>query len=279
MKNYIKMISNIFLYIIIYFSCRLLTLFTYSYYYAAKNINKFPPYQLQKKIQLLINSNIFIFTTVAALLSLVIYILIFKSMENNLIERCQFKKINFKNFFLNSLIAISLSIFTCSLTLFFENNINNFMQTAPELSTNIDSIWGILSIVIIIPIFKEILFLGLIFNELKKYMNIIFSIIIQGLIFAFPYINILQIFCSIVLAIILALVYIRTKSILSPIILHIFYNLFIVFILPWLIIPLLKFSIVFIFVSSIICLISLYGLYKINGDKNIYKASTLDRTI
>jgi membrane protease YdiL (CAAX protease family) len=83
---------------------------------------------------------------------------------------------------------------------------------------------GILLAVILIPIFEEIFFRGIIFNELRNRINPTASIIISSLIFALFHGNILQGIYTFMLGVLLSLVYTWTRSIWSIITMHITYN-------------------------------------------------------
>jgi membrane protease YdiL (CAAX protease family) len=148
----------------------------------SKYHNKLPQAQMKQ----LIMKNIMITTVGAAIISLIIYILLLRNKEENLWARCQFKKVSAKNGLLIFLTSIGTAMLSCSF-IFLTQNIKLFQsysQVAKTLQANTQSILGIVSSIILIPIFEEILFRGLIFNELRKHVNLVLSIVLQAAIFA-----------------------------------------------------------------------------------------------
>jgi len=74
------------------------------------------------------------------------------------------------------------------------------------------------------PIIEELLFRGIIYNELKKKYKIMTSILITSIVFALIHGNIITIFYTFGLSFLLIYVYEKDKNILSPIILHVICN-------------------------------------------------------
>ena len=171
-------------------------------------------------------NNINIFIVLSALMALLFYWIIFKIKNINFIEYINFSKISSKDIAICSLLGMAISIFLSSLLM-----ITSIHEFFPNHSETIDSVTKqqpflliIFSIGIIVPIFEEILFRGLIFNKLKDDLNIFFAIFAQALIFGFVHGNTLQIVYTFFGGIILALSYLCKRSIWAPILIHIFWN-------------------------------------------------------
>lgn len=171
-------------------------------------------------------NNINIFIVLSALMALLFYWIIFKIKNINFIEYINFSKISPKDKAICSLLGMAISIFLSSLLMI--TSIHDFF---PNHSETIDSVTKqqpflliIFSIGIIVPIFEEILFRGLIFNKLKNDLNLYFAIFAQALVFGFVHGNTLQIFYTFFGGIILVFSYIWIKSIWAPILIHIFWN-------------------------------------------------------
>lgn len=135
----------------------------------------------------------------------------------------KFKKINWKDTLYIVLFAFALSLMPIDfLVELFPSykEINNFIYS----QTN--SILNIICIVVLIPIYEEILFRGVIFNHLKENYKIGTAIILQALLFAIAHGNIVQGIYAFIIGIALVLMYMYFNSIYSNIILHMAFNLF-----------------------------------------------------
>ncbi|MGI6621883.1 MAG: CPBP family intramembrane glutamic endopeptidase [Acetivibrionales bacterium] len=82
----------------------------------------------------------------------------------------------------------------------------------------------ILSVIILGPIIEEIIFRGLVINELKGKMPLIIVIIIQALIFGVIHGNWLQIAYAAIIGILLGFVAIWTRSVWPSVLIHISMN-------------------------------------------------------
>ncbi|EJO5348440.1 CPBP family intramembrane metalloprotease [Clostridium botulinum] len=258
--KYLKMIGKIFLYFILYTVVQIVTGAIFSIVYLLKNgITK-----SKTDIAGVILNNAFLITAIAAVLTFIIYILIFKLQTKNLFEICKFKKINFKVSLTTLVASFGLSLFSCSLVILLQDKFPSYKQTAESISQGATSILGLVSMILIIPMFEEILFRGLIFNELKKNINIILAVIIQALIFALAHGNMLQGIYTLILGIIIAIVYIKTNSIITCMLFHISYNLLGSIIVPYILYMTGKYYIGFTILGVILLIISLTSLLKNN---------------
>lgn len=221
MKKYSKMIRNI-----VFFSgLNILINFIVGFIYSIMNFAIYKTKSLESFQQSMME-NVYIITALSSAITFIIYLLVLKNKNENLWQRCNFKKITLSHIYYSILIAISLSVFTCPIISLISEKFESYKQVSDSISAAYGSILSMLCIVILIPIFEEILFRGLIFNELKKNTNIILAVILQSLIFALFHGNILQGMYAFILGIILCILYLKTGSILSNILCHIIYNLF-----------------------------------------------------
>ncbi|MFR7935554.1 MAG: lysostaphin resistance A-like protein, partial [Clostridium perfringens] len=81
------------------------------------------------------------------------------------------------------------------------------------------------SVVILAPIFEELVFRGIIFNEASKVKGGIFPILVSGLLFGLFHVQPIQIVYTSILGIILAFVYSKTHSLPIVMFLHMLNNL------------------------------------------------------
>ena len=106
------------------------------------------------------------------------------------------------------------------------------LESAKELMQNAFNargpVQGIVLIIVIIigaPLVEELLFRGVLFEELSRIVSTKTTIILTALIFGIYHFNILQTPNTIIMGLVLAYVYYKTRSIKAPIIIHATNNL------------------------------------------------------
>ncbi|WP_177199520.1 CPBP family intramembrane glutamic endopeptidase [Clostridium frigidicarnis] len=181
------------------------------------------PYAPDEYILDTINKNGYCIIFGIDLLVMLVFILILSNREENLWIRSNFKKMNFKCIWKNTLVAIGLFVVSMSI-MNLVGYIDVLSDSIEELGKPINCPMGILSMVILIPIFEETLFRGLIFRELRNNINIIVGLIIQALIFSAFYDIFMQMRYSFVIGLILGIIYYWNGSIWASIIPHAVYN-------------------------------------------------------
>lgn len=161
----------------------------------------------------------------AAVGSAIIYYLISKLRKENMWKICNFNKIKTKiiipivlaGLFLQLLIGMILE-YTSKIiknTQAFDNHadlMNNLL--------NGNIILSIIAIGIIAPIIEELIFRGLIQNELRKIMPLTAVVVVQAVLFGIYHMNIVQGIYAFVLGVIFSLIVIWFKSIWGSIIMH-----------------------------------------------------------
>jgi membrane protease YdiL (CAAX protease family) len=260
--KHLKMYGKIALYFMIYIFTTFLCSFTYALVYSLMNVGKIT----QTGLNELVLKNQFIIGAIAAVMTFIIYVLMFRKKEMNLFQKCKFRKLSLKNSSIIILSSIGLSIFSCSLVSLLISKFPSYSETSKAIASNTTSVLGVISIILVIPIFEEVLFRGLIFNELKKHLNIFVAIIIQGAIFALSHGNMLQAIYTFIMAIVLAIVYDKTQSILAPMLFHVMYNLFGTIVIAGILNSIGGYYLAFLILGSVILILSLVLLYKNNID-------------
>ncbi|WP_199867099.1 CPBP family intramembrane glutamic endopeptidase [Paraclostridium sordellii] len=137
----------------------------------------------------------------------------------------------------------------------FENNSNlNQIEdfTSPLLQMIIN--------IILIPVYEEILYRGIIFGYMKNNFNIAISVILQALIWGVMHLNLVQGIYTFILGIVLALIYIYAESILGSIIVNLIFNWLSMMILPNLILSVPEIS---IFLLGIVIICTTFSFVKI----------------
>lgn len=148
--------------------------------------------------------------------------------------------------------------------------IPGYSEVANQLSTTRESIIQLIITIVLIPIYEEIFYRGIIFGYLRKNFNIVLAILFQSLIFGLMHLNLVQGIYTFILGIVLALVYIYTDSILGNITIHIIFNLLGLLVIPKL---LMKFPILSIVLLIIGIVFSVFSIIKIIGryEKYLYE--------
>ena len=94
------------------------------------------------------------------------------------------------------------------------------MENAFNANTNLDSLVLILTVAVGAPIVEELLFRGVLFEELNRYVSVKTTIFLTALIFGLYHFNILQSPNTLVMGLVMAWTYYKTRSIKASIIIH-----------------------------------------------------------
>ncbi|GKX68286.1 CPBP family intramembrane glutamic endopeptidase [Inconstantimicrobium mannanitabidum] len=178
------------------------------------------------KLQSLITPYIYIITLMGDIVMLLLLILFFLPTKESLLKRCNFKKCSLKKVIYISLFVMGFAMLNSIFVGLVSDYFSSYRMVSNALSAANTSIIQTIVIVIIIPIFEEMFFRGVIFSWLKKNFNIVFAIIVQALIFGIMHGNILQGVYAFVSGIIFALINIYTDSLYGNIVAHCLFNLF-----------------------------------------------------
>lgn len=94
------------------------------------------------------------------------------------------------------------------------------MENAFNAQTNLDGLVLILTVAVGAPIVEELLFRGVLFEELNRYVSVKTTIFLTALIFGLYHFNILQSPNTLVMGLVMAWTYYKTRSIKASIIIH-----------------------------------------------------------
>ncbi|MDF2883250.1 MAG: caax amino protease family protein [Clostridiaceae bacterium] len=259
MRDYVRLVWNILKYALTYLIFQVVIGVISSIFIIARyGINS---------AQKIYNENIFLITLIAAIASILIYSAFLRKGGENLIQRCVFKKISFKSTVLILLCGIGFSALTLEFIQIVSGKFQSYRNVSNTIMMGTNSIIGIACVILLLPMFEEILFRGLIFNELRRRLNVTVSIIIQAIIFGAFHGNIVQGLYAFMLGLALAAVYVWTKSLWSNIIFHVSFNFMgsIGSVLFYYVMS--KHMIIYGLISSIIIIASLIAIYKNNKAK------------
>ncbi|MCX7923347.1 MAG: CPBP family intramembrane metalloprotease [Clostridia bacterium] len=166
---------------------------------------------------------------VACIISFAAYWLIFIIRKENLFRVCNFSRVDLKSIGILAILAIMANIFISYAISYmvkipvFGDRLKEYEELI-EMITAGNPIVSILAVGIFAPIFEEILFRGLVLNELRKNIPVWPAVIIQGVLFGAYHGNLIQGVYAAVLGVLLGMVYIWGKSIWVPIFVHMVFN-------------------------------------------------------
>lgn len=221
MKKYLIMIGNLLLYTLIYFFLQLAAGLTMGIGYTIKYMGALTEMEVQDKLA----QDIFIGVAIAALCATGIYILLLRNKEDTFWDRCRFRKEGFGKSVYVLLAAFGLSAVSSSFVLLNYEKFESYEEVSQNINAGLSTVVGMVCIIILIPIFEEILFRGLVLSELRKQVRIPVAIVIQAAVFAIYHGNPLQGIYTFVLGIALGAIYLWSNNLWLPILLHMSYNL------------------------------------------------------
>lgn len=227
MKKILRMTGNILVLLITYLMMQILVEFglvvSIAFKAAAKGTRSS---SILKLIENLLKQNTSQVIIIAAALSLIIYIVIFSLDKRNMFEECRFHKIRVNHIILITFLALGIGMTIDGvLTLLpVDKWFPSHQQVVNSLTGNNSFMLTFIAVGITAPIFEEILMRGLVFNELRRNINLKLAIVLQALIFGLYHGNVLQFIYATILGIFLALVYVWTNSLWSSILVHMIFN-------------------------------------------------------
>ncbi len=203
MKRYLKMTGYIALYLVILYAVLTgVQWFVFNICSKNKALNDF------------LWSNKTLFSFSISVISVSIYYLIFKLRKKNLFKVCSFSKISTQSLIGITAMGVSMSIFTTCFT-----GISAVNRTFPQFETYMKgffesegSVLILITMLIVLPMFEEIIFRGMIFNELRPNIPIVAAVIIQATIYGILQFNPVLGTYAAVGSIVYVLPYIWTRS-------------------------------------------------------------------
>jgi membrane protease YdiL (CAAX protease family) len=202
------------------------------------------------------------------IISIFIYFLMYRKNEKSLFTRCNFKKINISEAVLIVIIIFGASLVIGGFTEYFSKYFPSYQETTNTIQAGLTSILGMLTVILLAPMFEEILFRGIILSELKDNMNLKLAVIIQGITFGIYHLNLFQGMYAAVLGLILGFICVRAKSIFASMLGHITFNFLGTIVVGSIISFTSGLGYLYIVLGIVILAVSLYIFYKITEAKN-----------
>ncbi|MEG1131698.1 MAG: type II CAAX endopeptidase family protein [Romboutsia sp.] len=152
---------------------------------------------------------------------------LFKNWREDFFEKIKLKKLH-KNEVLNIIgasLGLKIIIGTISTCIFYAFFAHMGTEAIDSIGMEVKSSWiTIIGVVLIGPIYEEIIFRGIYLNFLEKKIGLVSAIITQAILFGAAHGNMRQFIDTTLLGIVLGAFVVYTKSIWSSIIIHIVYN-------------------------------------------------------
>ena len=127
-----------------------------------------------------------------------------------------------------SIIFLGISFFMFSMGIIDIFNLTKYSSSYVDTMKALSSggiILNIISVGIITPISEEFMLRGIMYNNLKRYLNYKIAIILQALIFGLMHMNIIQSTYALIAGIIIGYIYEKSKSLVLSCVFHISFNI------------------------------------------------------
>lgn len=270
MKKKLAMVGKIIGFILIYFAAQFIFSMIFSISYTVTHMG-----MEEAKLGEIIMENQYILSGGGAILTLIIFALILRGKEKNLWQKCNFKKLNRNEFLKSMFLILALNFFTLAFVNIFGDKFESYKSVSEGLVNARTSIFSMLVILVIAPVFEEIFFRGIIFNELKSNMNVVLALVIQGVLFGIFHGNILQAIYASLLGVVLGVIYMWTGSIWSNILGHFLYNILGSTLVPMLMEVTPKLAYLYLGLGFIVTIIMLINIVKDYKEKKSSEKSIL----
>ncbi|WP_026882865.1 CPBP family intramembrane glutamic endopeptidase [Clostridium akagii] len=247
--KHIKVAAIILVYLVIYYGFQLVDFLFIGVQAAFKGIKG-------ADLTKYLNDNSATVMIPAMIISFLIYFVILKARQKSILKICKINKIKTKSVFFIIGITATYALVLITISQYTIKYFPSYNETQNSISGTMSSVLGIVAVLILAPIFEEILFRGIILSEIRENLRVIPAVIIQAVIFGIYHMNIFQGIYTAVLGLILGYVCVRTMTILSSIIAHITFNVCGSFVFPILVYYVPQFSIAYIVAGTILfCLL------------------------
>lgn len=230
MKNLLKGIGAALGYVALYLAVNFIVIFVASFYYIFSEVFKgsvedFTAPALEDIVITSIMDNAIEFTLIASILTLVLYLIIQALWKKPIKPTLYLNSIPFSDWWPAPLLGITLNVFIS----FFMTLLpipENIMEDYSEFVGYSDEItlMLIISVAIVVPIFEEIMFRGLVMRSFNRGMPLAVAIILQAIVFGILHGHIISIFYTTFLGIILGVLRARYDSLYPCILIHMLFN-------------------------------------------------------
>ncbi len=219
----LKMVTNIVFIIAIYFMANFISFVAMGFYYSI-TVDTTPSFP---ELNNFIMENILLNMLIASVIAVMFFVLFLLVRNREPGTFFELRKIELsktiRTLTLGAAIALLLnSVFAIiEIQRFFPQDIEMLEEVIDRGSL----VMRLLSIGLIIPIFEELMYRGMIFNELRNNIDLFGAVTLQAIIFGALHGNMYQFIYVVPAGVLLALVYLWCKSLLAPILVHMGWNI------------------------------------------------------
>lgn len=224
-KKRLRGILNAVIYFIIYHVVQFIAQGIYLLYCKTNSIESF------SELYDGLNQSLFALSVISSIVSLWIYALIGKIKKEKLTDTIKNETIAPATMFM-SVVCVMGTRLIVSAYFYFSNSIPALKQSIEdsalqgfEFTYFYQVLITLFSIIVIAPLFEEILFRGLIMNEFLKIMRPWAAIVCQATFFAVAHFSLFQSSFAFAVGIVLGIIYFKTKNIKTVAISHAAFNL------------------------------------------------------
>lgn len=224
MKKFFSVGFTVFIYLLIYSFFQGLYLIVVTLYYSSTS-----PNLNEAEFTDLVNAQIPLAIIFAAILSFLIYAwIVTASKKQNIFTYCKFKALPLKKVVMLIFAGLSLvslnALTVVGISMLFPDAYDLHVENMMGLTSSGGWLM-VVSVGLAAPFIEEIMFRGLITNELDRVMSYKWIIFVQALLFGIYHMNIVQGIYTFILAIFMGYALHWTGSIFAPLIIHIVNNM------------------------------------------------------
>ncbi len=220
--NYLKMLGYITLIIGSYFIAIFIISMPFGVFYGIMHETS----GMTISIEQFMSDSIIPITIAGSALAVVFFWLILMAKKESFIRFTKTRTTSLNNILIAILVGLGIYSLLYGILSFI-----NVQQTFPEYMDFVSMIMSqenllltILSFGLVVPIFEEIMYRGIIFNLLRENMSLTLALFFQALIFAIMHMNMLQGGYTFLGGILIGLAYYWTGSLWVPILIHVSWN-------------------------------------------------------
>ena len=194
------------------------------FYYIINNKNFTTIDELFKVANLTYNNHNNLFYVLIILLSMIIYLNILPSVRKNIYNKTTMSISKIKSFKL-VMLGLSSGLFISFLVnaIPLPEYISIDLSIIKDISI-LELIFRLFGTVILVPIVEEILFRGVLLDQISDKIPSVLAILISSIAFSFFHNDYVQMIYTFIMGMIFAITYLKVKNIFAPIIVHIIYN-------------------------------------------------------
>ncbi len=224
MKKFFSVGFTVFIYLLIYSFFQGLYIIVVTLYYSSTS-----PNLNEAEFTDLVNAQIPLAIIFAAILSFLIYAwIVTASKKQNIFTYCKFKALPLKKVVMLIFAGLSLvslnALTVVGISMLFPDAYDLHVENMMGLTSSGGWLM-VVSVGLAAPFIEEIMFRGLITNELDRVMSYKWIIFVQALLFGIYHMNIVQGIYTFILAIFMGYALYWTGSIWAPLIIHIVNNM------------------------------------------------------